>query len=610
MGVYLQLPAAAADGPGAWVDVSAMGATKIISVSGGDLVGTINIEISNEAVASAASTIASINNAGVARWTGAAQWMRANVTGYRSGAAPDVRVGADDGVVQRTSLAATAGDGSGAAVDTQAMGALRTITVTGAFRGTVQVEFSQDNVHWAAGFLAFTSPGQTTAVVPAKYMRCTRSGVPMVAPGLPVVNVAALDEGGGTASSTPDWVNVQDYGAVGDGVVDDTAAILAAAAVAEAEVRPLYFPRSSGTYQMSQPLVIDWSYAAVYGDPGSKIAFTGAGICIDIDGGAVAGALIDVQIRDLIIAGNALSTTGLHLRAVFHGAFSDIRVIDVANEAYRFEFVGSNRFANLVISSNEGPLAVKPTYGIWMGRRNALENSTANLFLNPIIEGLNQAGGIGIHMEYADVNTFISALSQGNDTGIELTNTCGQNLFISPWLEANVTNDIVDNSFWTTVINIKSQTLLHVGADAYDNEYYRGSAENVQIDENVGVTDQGIVLNRIAVGGSLGTGTFVDNGRLTKRKVWSWGTGTFAGSREFPWAPNLAAGAFLSTTEVGMTYVVVGDRVQVAPITAALPDGVEVYATVIADGQVRITAVNHDVAGHNLVGFEWRLDMP
>ncbi len=212
--VDVTLPAAAADGPGAWVDVSAMGADKLILVRGSDLVGTINIEISNEAVASQGAAVASLNNGGVARWTGAATWMRANVTGYRSGAAPVVTVGAVDDGSTRDNLPATAGDGSGASVDVSAMGQLKTVTVGGVFRGTVQVEFSQDNVTWGPGFLSFTAPGQNTMVVPAQFVRATRSGVPGVAPGLPVINIAGVNDAvtGGGSFANPQIVR---YVAVG-----------------------------------------------------------------------------------------------------------------------------------------------------------------------------------------------------------------------------------------------------------------------------------------------------------------------------------------------------------------------------------------------------------
>ncbi len=421
---------------------------------------------------------------------------------------------------------------------------------------------------------------------------------------------------------TPSWgaagtqlnglVNVTAYpfGAVGDGVTDDTAAIVAALAQADLLDTGLYFPR--GTYLCSQEILFDWSKAALVGDPGagSRIKFTGAGRCVAFDGGAMAGAIVACVVRDIEIQGNAASTTGLHLRAFFHGQVTNVRVVDIADDALLGEFISGNLIANFTVSVNEEVFAVRPDFGIRLTHRLPLpasENSTTNTILVPVIEGLNGAGQTGIKLDHCDDTTIIGGQSQGNDVGLEITENGGQHLVVSLWLEANTTSDIECQSFFCTFVNIKSQTLFHFGNLSYECRAIGGSAENLTIDLNVGAAGQGIWLDGIAIGGALGTGVFTDNGSDTKRRIWAWGPGAWAGSRDFAFAPAFVGAGFLSQVEVGLPYVALGERIPVAPLTAALPDGVEVYAVVIAAGQVRVTVVNHNAGAINLAGFTWRL---
>ncbi len=191
--VYVNLPAAAANGPGAWVDVSAMGAEKSIII-GGTLIGTVNIEISNEAVATAGVPVASLRNKGNVCLMAAALWMRAVVVGYQQGGAPDVEVGANDDGATGINLPVTAGDGVGAAQSVAAMGDYKTVTVQGTYRGSVLVEQSNDNVSWAPAFISFLAPGSYSSHCPAQFMRVRRSGVPSALPGTPIVDIAGIND--------------------------------------------------------------------------------------------------------------------------------------------------------------------------------------------------------------------------------------------------------------------------------------------------------------------------------------------------------------------------------------------------------------------------------
>ena len=77
--------------------------------------------------------------------------------------------------------------------------------------------------------------------------------------------------------------NVKDYGAVGDGTTDDTAAIQAATAAANLTGGIIYFPQ--GNYYMTQPIVINHHGTCVKGaSPQSTYIHTDDESCILIDG--------------------------------------------------------------------------------------------------------------------------------------------------------------------------------------------------------------------------------------------------------------------------------------------------------------------------------------
>ncbi len=194
---YLQfnLPATAGDGAGAAVDVSTMGALKTIVVS--NIIGAVNIEFSNEigAPTKYASAV-TFYRGGSQTISIAAKWMRVRVSGYQSGGAPNVDVGGTDDGATFANLAVTAGDGTAAATATSTVGVYKTVQVGGPFRGTVVVEVSEDNVAWAEQ-MTFFAPGAQTLTFAAAFMRVRRSGVPVVQPGTPLVNVGGTDTGGG-----------------------------------------------------------------------------------------------------------------------------------------------------------------------------------------------------------------------------------------------------------------------------------------------------------------------------------------------------------------------------------------------------------------------------
>ena len=198
--LFLNVPAPAGNGSGAAVDFSAFGAPKTIIVSGQwTLIPTINVEINNDAVSTDGGwqSIFTVQGSGTVTVNVACRWIRVTISNHRGGMAPVVNIGGDDAGTTFAELVATAGNGVGAAVDVSALPELKTVQVSLEFRGSVIIETSNDGGTTWAQEMAFSNPGIQTAMFTADFMRVRRNGVPVVNPGLPLINIGACDTGGG-----------------------------------------------------------------------------------------------------------------------------------------------------------------------------------------------------------------------------------------------------------------------------------------------------------------------------------------------------------------------------------------------------------------------------
>ena len=197
---FLQLPAPAADGAGAAVDVSGMGGPKTIVVAGSwTLPPNTTIEFNNDPLQAGSWTaLDTVQAGGFIVAEVASRWLRARVSNFKGGQAPEVWVGSTDAGASFAALGAPAGNGAAAAVDVSTLPLFKTVQIGGTFRGEVIVEISEDGgVTWGQPFPGFQAPGFASEILAADFMRVRRVGVPANTPGLPIVNVGACDVGGG-----------------------------------------------------------------------------------------------------------------------------------------------------------------------------------------------------------------------------------------------------------------------------------------------------------------------------------------------------------------------------------------------------------------------------
>lgn len=185
----LDLPVPSANAAGAAVDCTAMGPVRQVVV-GGTYTGVIHVEVTNEAVPTAAGWV-SVGSfptgGGKLSINLAARFMRARMAAYAGGAGNCDVSGWDSGV-EFGVLAVPAGDGVGASLDTSALDTFRSVVVGGAFTGNVIIEVSDDNVSFVP-IATFTSQrGVFSDVIPDSRMRVRRTGG---SSGTPIVVVGA-----------------------------------------------------------------------------------------------------------------------------------------------------------------------------------------------------------------------------------------------------------------------------------------------------------------------------------------------------------------------------------------------------------------------------------
>ena len=219
--LFVTLPTPAANGSGAAVDASGMDANKTITVVYGANVRRpiVTIEISND--------VGGVNWAPLVSFTGqgdrvvscACRWMRATVTNFFDGPAPVVGVGALGNASLFVNPIAPAASGAGAAIDISMLPAFKTIQVATAFLGVLNVQISEDGGATFTTVASFTAPGQLSGVFTGDHLLLRRDGVPVVNPGLPLVNIAASSGGGGGGGGSG---NAQRFTYVATGAEGDT----------------------------------------------------------------------------------------------------------------------------------------------------------------------------------------------------------------------------------------------------------------------------------------------------------------------------------------------------------------------------------------------------
>lgn len=173
---------------------------------------------------------------------------------------------------------------------------------------------------------------------------------------------------------------------------------------------------------------------------------TGAGENV-IEIGDASTPIYRWTLQDFGVAGRSGTGDGLFLARAHRGLASNIFCPGMGGSFIHLEWCVLNTFINPYCNYGTAKppglgTMVSPTHGIRIEK--GVQSSQANTFINPIMEGIDTAPGIGILINICNYNTFIGGTSESNTVGVKIDGAGGNNTFIGIDLESNDT-DIEDN---------------------------------------------------------------------------------------------------------------------------------------------------------------------
>ena len=315
-------------------------------------------------------------------------------------------------------------------------------------------------------------------------------------------------------------VSAKDFGCIGNGVADDTAALAKVVTAAMSGVC-IHFPK--GVYLTSQPLNFT-SAVNITADIGARIKLTAAGayvMQINLTGtGAFWG--YGASLKNLILDGGGLCADGLVLKGVISSDFINIRATNVTGAGLHLAWAQCCTFTNYTCSRNVEAFTTTPVNGLLIDG----QTSSANTFVNLVVEHVSGSGVKGLSM----INTvFLNGTSEGNNIGLEFGAavsigwTSVGNTVIGMDLEVNAAADIVLRA------TANANTFIGLGAGygspavqiqgSYANNFYGGLTSGFDFDAaSHDNTIDGVKL--------LGAGSIIVNAgtRNSWRNVWNIST--------------------------------------------------------------------------------------
>ena len=256
--------------------------------------------------------------------------------------------------------------------------------------------------------------------------------------GIPSADsVGFIQDGVGTAERTVqdklrDFVSVKDFGAVGDGVADDTAAIHAAIASIPAAGGTVQFP--VGVYAISDTIFINKNRVMLVGDGCNYLFQSGpysGGVAFKWIGNAgstmiyikpPSGLYIyGVQIHNVSLDGGGIAGYGILIEGLNQGHISNINIRSCTSAALKTQgvlgvvvnnYVANNRFDSIWITqlnSSDGD-------GVILGGGDVANiTTTVNTFTNLHI--YHHQDNDGLVLARADTNQFINLRVIGSAAG-------------------------------------------------------------------------------------------------------------------------------------------------------------------------------------------------
>lgn len=304
-----------------------------------------------------------------------------------------------------------------------------------------------------------------------------------------------------------DSVSILDFGAVGDGIADDTAALQAARTHIAATGHTLHFP--SGIYKYTTTINWNVPYLRLQIDGEVRFRYTGTGNAFTIDDTGLVGLYgLYIGPNPIIIEAPSTAQNGVFIKAVHHSTLNfNIRGAGATYAGMRVEFAVCTKFPNLTVSNNENGgtqgwyLSAKPKYGIYLTERNAGETTSYCLFDNPILEGTD----IGAYLDKAMGNIFVGGTMEGcTDKGAYLAAGAFANKWYGTDFEANTAHDVYCLGRQNQFSDIDTLLLLTFDGTAHDNRVLGGNHNQISMTATTYSNQVGcLVINRDNASGTI-----------------------------------------------------------------------------------------------------------
>lgn len=250
-------------------------------------------------------------------------------------------------------------------------------------------------------------------------------------------------------SKMGDYVSLKDFGAKGDGVSDDTAALQAMVTLSSSGTT-VQVP--SGTYMTSQPLNFKRPVRIV-GEPGARIKLSGGNhpyvIQMDFRGPDGDYWAYGAHMSNIVADGGGFAVDGFSLRGVISSDFPNLRATNVTRAGLHLWWTQLNLYTNFQCSKGVEAFDTVPNVGILIDCEFGTGNdrgTSADTFINTQCEHVTGAGVLG---RFANNCVFINGTSEGNAIGLEFghpTDTRYQavsNTVTGMDLEVNSSTDIL-----------------------------------------------------------------------------------------------------------------------------------------------------------------------
>lgn len=177
----------------------------------------------------------------------------------------------------------------------------------------------------------------------------------------------------------------------------------------------------------------------VKGD-GATLCFEGTGRALVLDHGGRDGAFVEgLVIEDIVIIGMGDVTDGFYSRGVVRSAFRDIEVRNVRGKAFHIRHSVSCHYDSIKYSpSAHSPIFA--SHGIYIDNNGSGNYSTNCVFTNSVMENFP---GVGCQLADATGLMFSGGTFEGCETGIIISASSDDNMFVKTWMEGNTAGDAV-----------------------------------------------------------------------------------------------------------------------------------------------------------------------